>query len=90
MEAASVAGELGIGVGVEQVRPMGKHVGSCVGLEKCGDLLLEIVEAVKNQSLHLFPYLDILYDEVLLATQCHDLVINISTVGSLILKTPVF
>lgn len=90
MEAASVVGELGIEVGVEQVRTMGKHVGSCAGLERRGNLLLEIVEAVKNQSLHLFPYLDILYDEVLLATQCHDLVINISTVDSLILKTLVF
>lgn len=40
-----VAGELGIEVGVEQARTMGKHVGSRMGL----DLLLETVEAVKNQ-----------------------------------------
>lgn len=51
---ASVAGELGIEMGVKQVRTMGKHVGSYSGFEGHGNLLLEIVEAVKNHLLLCF------------------------------------
>lgn len=53
-KVASVAGELGIEMGLKQVRTMGKHVGSYSGFEGHGNLLLEIVEAVKNHLLLCF------------------------------------